>query len=330
MDQSPDVRELEREARSPKKKNGASREPRGATCKHLYLTGRPELRDFIRYVKKNAVNPPPTDELIEEWNAAHNVAEELERSEQGAADNPPIIKLDIGGKHLPFLTEFLKNPMVKNGFNSVPTEIALVQLDRLVVYQKHIDLTHVERLKKEIGPAPSEEVVFKTALPYDPPQTPVKWSSKGGDSFVFVSPSKDLRYLGPMQLKPKHITDYSISGSLVGCPGAAIGFGSNFLNAVYCGNRLILNNGSHRAYALHDLGVTHVPCIVQHVSSMDELDVVATSQIVEKADFFLKHPRPSMLKDYFNPRVRKVFKAHRRVREITVRIIVEETYIPEL
>ncbi len=330
MDQTPDVLELEREVRSPKKKNGASREPRVATCKHLYLSGRPELKEFIRYVKKNAVHPPVTDALIEEWNAAHKFAAELERTEQGIADDPPIVKLDIHGRHLPFLKKFLKNPMLKNGFNSVPAEIALVELDRLVVYQKHIDLTHVERLKKEIGPAPSEEVIFKTALPYDPPKPPVKWASKGGDSFVFVSPSKDLRYLGTMSLKPKHVTGYPSSGTLVGCPAAAIGFGSNFLNAVYFNKRLILNNGSHRAYALRDLGVTHVPCIIQHVSSMDELDVVATSQIVEKADFFLKHPRPSMLRDYFNPQLRKVMKAHIKVREITVRIVVEETYVPAL
>jgi hypothetical protein len=327
MNQSPEVLELERAVRSPSKKNGSKRAP---TCKHLYLSGRPELKEFIRYVKKNAIDPPSTDVLIEEWNVAHKFAAELERSEQGVADDPPIIKLDIRGKHRPFLKKFLKNPLVKNGFNSVPTEISLVELDRLVVYQKHIDLTHVERLKKEIGPTPSEEMIFKTALPYDPPQTPVKWASKGGDSFVFVSPSKDLRYLGTMSLKPKHVTDYPASGTLVGCPAAAIGFGSNFLNAVYYNKRLILNNGSHRAYALRDLGVTHVPCIIQHVSSMDELAVVATSQIVEKAEFFLKHPRPSMLRDYFNSQLRKVMKAHIKVRQISVRIVVEETYVPAL
>src|SRR2546430_11202463 len=38
---------------------------------------------------------------------------------------------------------------------------------------------------------------------------------------------------------------------------------------------LILNNGSHRAYALRELGITRVPCIVQHVSCREELNVLA-------------------------------------------------------
>jgi len=68
-----------------------------------------------------------------------------------------------------------------------------------------------------------------------------------------MSPSNDLRLLGPMALRP----------------GA---------------QRLILNNGSHRAFTLRQMGVTHVPCIVQHVSSRDELEVVASSAVRRNSD----------------------------------------------
>ena len=73
-----------------------------------------------------------------------------------------------------------------------------------------------------------------------------------------------------------------------------------------------------------------MPCIVQHVRSRDELELVAAPQIVEKSDYFLKHPRPSMLKDYFNPKLRKVMPVHRRLKQVTVRFEVEETYVPAL
>jgi len=35
-----------------------------------------------------------------------------------------------------------------------------------------------------------------------------------------------------------------------------------------------------------------------------------------------------MLKDYFNPQLRKVMAVHRRVRQITVKFDIQEEYIP--
>src|SRR6185436_5907214 len=142
-------------------------------------------------------------------------------------------------KYEPFLVEFLKDPLVRYNFNTVSTEVAWVELDRLVVYQKHIDLTFVRQLKKKLGPAPSDEDIFRTCLSYEHKHPPVKWSRMGGDRFVFMSPSNDLRFLGTMQLKPKHIKDYASPGSLVRVIGIAIGFGSNVLNVVYSDKRLV-------------------------------------------------------------------------------------------
>src|SRR5207247_389945 len=197
-----------------------------------------------------------------------------------------------------------------------------------VVYQKHIDLTFVRQLESKLGPAPSDEQIFRTCLPYDHPQPPVKWSRMNKDSFVFMSPSNDLRFLGTMRMESNNIKDYPPPGNIVGVVGITVGFGSNFLNAIYAENRLILNNGSHRAYALRKMGFTHVPCIVQHVSSRDELDIVAASDVVEDPDYYLKHPRPAMLKDYFNPKLYKIMPVNRRMNQVIVKFQVEETNVP--
>lgn len=325
-----------------KPKNGDSQKPHAQSaeapeapppsdvCDYLYLKGRPDLKDFLRFVKKKSIEPESEDVLIEEWKTAQKRIKELETKEAGAADNPPITKLDVNGRHEKFLIELLKNPLIQNGFNTVPTDIALVELDRLIVYQKHIDLSHVAELKRKLGPAPTEEQVFNFCLPPDLSHPPVKWGRKGKDGYVFLSPSNDLRYLGTLQLKPENITGVPFSGNPIGAISFTVGFGSNFLNAVYTHKRLILNNGSHRAYALRDLGVTHVPCLIQHVHSMDELDVVATSEIVEDRDYFLEHPRPAMLPDYLNPELRKLLKVSKRLREISVRFSFEESDIPAL
>ena len=150
------------------------------------------------------------------------------------------------------------------------------------------------------------------------------------DTFVFVSPSNDMRFLKAMPLEARHIEGCPLPGALVGVVGLAVGFGSNFLNAVQAENRLILNNGSHRVYALREMGFTHVPCVVQHLATRDELEVVAAADIRHEPDLFLKHARPPMVKDYFNPRLRKVMPVYRRLRQITIKYDITETFVPAL
>jgi len=212
----------------------------------------------------------------------------------------------------------------------VPTDIAIVPLDRLVVYQKHIDLTFARRLEQRLGRSPGDEQIFRTCLPSDHPAPPVQWSGVHRDSFVFVSPSHDLRFLGTMPLQSGQIVKTAPRGALVGVVGIAVGFGTNFLNAIHAENRLILNNGSHRAFALREIGVTHAPCIIQYVSSREELDVVAPTAVRKNPAVFLEHPRPALLKDYCDPELRTIIPSRRRLRQVTVKFQVEEGYIPAL
>jgi hypothetical protein len=299
-----------------------------AVDESLYLIGRPTLKQFLRFMRHQAVDPPEAGDLTAEWNAAHAYAKTLEKEEAGAADNPPLETLQVTPEHEPLLVECLKDPLVRGGFNTVPTEIAYVDLDRLVVYQHHIDLTYVELLSRQLGAPLDAERIFRACLLHDHPRPPIKWARLHRDSYVFVSPSNDLRFLGTMKLKRGNIRNYDPPGDLAAVLGLAVGFGSNFMNAIYAEGRLILNNGSHRAYALRQLGITRAPCIVQHVSSREELDMVAADEVMERPDYYLKHPRPSMLKDYFNPKLRRITPVHRRNRQIVVKFSVDEGYVP--
>src|SRR5437879_13530040 len=113
-----------------------------------------------------------------------------ETLEANSMDNPPIHKL--GPQHEPLLIEFLKDPVVQHSFNTVPTEVAIVELDRMIVYQKHIDLTFARQLERKLGPSPTEEQIFRTCLPYDHPHPPVKWQRMRRNSYGFMSQSTDL------------------------------------------------------------------------------------------------------------------------------------------
>ena len=332
MRASPDI--LTREpasvpvASDPRPVNGGAPDQGDQDCdESLYLIGRPPLKPFLKFVRKHAVKPLDEGVLTDAWQAAYQVVRRLEQEEAGVADDPPLGQL--GPEYEPLLIEFLKDPLVHHGFNTVPTQVAIVELDRLVVYQEHIDITHSRRLEQKLGASPSRTELFRTCLPYDHPQPPVKWSRVSDGKFVFLSPSNDLRFLGPMGLQPGQLKEER-GGNLVGVVGLSVGFGSNFMNAIYAEKRLILNNGSHRAFALRQMGVTHVPCIVQHVASRDELEVIASSSVRRNPDLYLKHVRPPMLKDYFNPQLRMVMPVHRRLRQVTIRFEVEEDFVPAL
>jgi len=296
----------------------------------LYLIGRPTLKQFLRFVRQHAVEPGGEDVLIGEWQAGRKHIAALEKKEAGCADNPAISKIEVDSKYGPLLMEFLRDPLVRNGFNTVPTEIAWVELDRLVVYQKHIDLSYVRELQHSIGPEPSGEVVFRTCLPCDHPRPPAKWSRTDEDSYVFVSSSNDLRFLGAMPLEARHIRGCPHPGTLLGVVGLAVGFGSNLLNAIWADNRLVLNNGSHRAYALRALGFTHLPCVVQHAPTREELEVVAPPEVRRDPDRFLRNPRPPLLKDYFDARLIKVMPVQRLRRQVELRFSVSEYDVPAL
>jgi hypothetical protein len=295
---------------------------------YVYLIGRPTLRQFLSFVKNRALNGSEVDagELIDEWRAAASHILKLEKTEAGCADKPVIQPLPA---HLePLQEQFMCDPLVRHGFNTVPTQLGLVELDRLVVYQHHIDLSYVAQLKERLGPMPSEEDIFRLCLPSGRGNTPVKWARTHRDTYVFTSSSNDLRFLGAMPLDPENVVKSPPPGALVGVVGLAVGFGSNFLNVIHAYDRLILHNGSHRAFALRDLGITHAPCIIEHIYSHEELNVVASSAVTERPDVFVRQSRPPLLRDYFDPRLRKIVPVIRRLRQVTVKFEVDEAYVP--
>jgi len=70
--------------------------------------------------------------------------------------------------------------------------------------------------------------------------------------------------------------------------------------------------------------------VIEHVSSAEELEVVMSSEVRDKPDLYLRHPRPPILRDYFNSRLRKVMHAHWQLRQITVKFEVEESFAPAI
>jgi hypothetical protein len=275
-----------------------------------------------------AVNGYSIDQgtLAQHWREASVRVAEIETNEAGAANNPQL--QEVPAEMQPFVSRVVADPAFQATFSNVPTVFALVELDTLVVFQKFINLGFVQALKSSLQAAPDAADIARVAFGLDRPQPGVTIRQAGNGVFKFVSPSSDLRALEATLVEPTKVIDFKTSGRIESFVAMTVGFGTNFLNAFHIEGRLVLNNGSHRAYALRSLGVTHVPCIVQQVTSREELDLVAAGEIQQSPDRYLKVSRPSMLRDYFDPKLTRVFPVARKNRMVQVQVTANVADIP--
>jgi hypothetical protein len=295
----------------------------------IWLLGQPPLADFLDYVRKVVVGGVEIDRatLADEWRAANDYYCELERREAGIADEADCLDLDPA--LAPLVDAVMADDRYKCTFDTLPTTFAMVELDRLMVYQKHVTRQFAENLAARLVPPPSPEALFRFCLPLDRDEAPIKISRIGSRRYTFRSESSDLRFHEAVLLKPAQIRNYATFGPIGGVLGLVVGFGSNFLNVIRSDNRLLLNNGYHRAYAMRAVGITHAPCIVRTVTRRDELELVASSDVCDNPTFYFRAARPPLLKDFFDPRIRRVLPVPRLMRMIEVNFEVRDFEIAE-
>jgi hypothetical protein len=296
-----------------------------------WLLGQAPLRKYLDFVSDFAIESlvAKRTQLVKEWSAAALYYEELEEREADLANK--ITCRDPDPAMAPLVEEVTRSARYTSTFDSLPTHVAMVELSKLVVCQNHVTRSFVEGLKARIGPNPDPASLLRFCLPLDDGRTPVKIREVGSKRFVFSSTSTDFRFHESVLLTPQQLAGYASFGEIAGVVGLVVGFSSNFLNAI-CDDdsgRLLLHNGYHRACALLELGVTHAPCVIQTVSSRDELDITAKSIVSNDPGYFFNAPRPPMLKDFVDPRIRKVLPVKKVSRHIEVNFEVREHFVED-
>jgi hypothetical protein len=218
------------------------------------------------------------------------------------------------------------DPITKTSFGALPYELGIVELDRLVVFQKQINVAYVSQLRQLLGSSPTDEDVFRFALPfdrrYDPP---IQYGQIAPNAWSFASPSADFRPLEPILLDPGQVTGLKTGGAPVAIVALVVGYGSNYLSAINVENRLVLNNGSHRAYALREAGIKHAPCLIRNVSRRDELELTGSEDLCANPGRYLDVARPPVLRDYFDEQLRLAVHVPRRNTQVRVGINWEKS-----
>jgi len=310
------------------KQNQSSETPKyGTIQEEAWLLGQPALGRYLDYVKEKSIGYAhvPSHKIVDEWRAANDYYAELELREAGFADQPVLADLDSALR--PLADDVMADSRWARAFDEVPTQFAMVELDRLIVSQLFVNLDHTARLASELGSSPSAESLFRFCFPIGPAKAPVQVRRAGSNRFLFWSESSDFRFHEPTLIEPDQINGYKPFGAMGGIVGLIVGYGSNFLNAIRYENRVVLHNGYHRAYALRSLGFTHVPCIVQTVTRGEELNLVAGKKVSEDAGFYFKAARPPVLKDFFDQKIRKVLQIPKMLRMIEVTFETKEIEI---
>jgi hypothetical protein len=290
--------------------------------REVWLLGQPPLSSYLRFMKTAIGVARRPSELVDEWRTANDYYGELETAEAGIADKIEVLPLDPKLQSLADLVS--ADPRFDRASDPLPWRFAMVELDKLIVGHPYLNEDHKEKIQRRIGPSPSPEALFRFCQPLDREEAPVHVRMIGSQRYLFWSPSTDFRFQEAVLLKPDQVPGYQPIGPLGSIVAIMVGYGSNFLLAVQSDNRLMLQNGHHRAYALRGLGITHAPCIVQTVTRLDELKLVARRAVAEDPAFYFVSKRPPILKDFFDPKIRRVYRVPRAVNAIEVTFEVND------
>ncbi len=302
-----------------------------AVKEEIWLLGQPLLRRYLEFVEESVIGGRDMSRalLTDEWRAANDFYETLNKTEAGIADS--VTSRAIEPALQPLAEQVKADSRYHQTFNALPTRFGMVELDKLVVYQIHITGSFTQTLKQRLPANPDLKSLFRFCLPLDTPDAPVQMQRVGSKRFVFRSESTDFRFQESALLRPDQVSGYENFGPIAGLAGVAVGFGSNFLNVIEDDDsqRLLLHNGYHRACALRSMGITHAPCIIQTVTRRDELDISADSDVAKSPGYYFNAPRPPLLKDYFDPKIRKVLPVKKMIRMIEVNFDVKEFWLSE-
>lgn len=299
--------------------------PRTQAQEEIWLLGQPPLADYLDFVRDHVEGGASLDprKLVDDWRRANDRYAALEAEEAGLADAAECLPLPKALR--PLAEALLDHPHARASFDRLPTEIRMVEVDRLIVRQTHVARARVDALTARLDGCADPEALFHFCLPIERDDPPVTVRRIGDGRFAFSSPSTDFRPHELKVLPAETLATLESFGPVVHGVAVLVGYGSNLLNVIESDGRMLLHNGYHRAVALRAAGVTHAPAVVQRVTRRDELALVAPQKVIDEPAFYFRAARPPLIKDFFDPEIRTVWPVLRTEKLIEINVDVVES-----
>lgn len=272
---------------------------------HALIVARYPLHSYLNFVSSRCIAGAETHErlLTQEWREMQQRASEADATEYGLVDQHAFVPLP--DEMIPLAQEARNSEATQKIFSMLSFQWWLIEIDKLVVFQPWIDLSYVREMQAALPSTLTHEDHIRMAAGSFVVKPQVFGSSLPDGRFTFISPSTDVRFLGSALLDPSSVNHQS-NGNATHVVAIFVGSSVNCLSALRVNDRLILLNGSHRAYALRDLGFTHVACLVVDLMNEEEKARMIPSAVRKDEARYLTARRPPLFKDYFDPRFRKV------------------------
>lgn len=282
------------------------RMPEPNVNEHVFVAGRHSFESYRHFVQSRGTKEHRMDEhkLAQTWREMQQQAAEIDAREFGLADGPQF--LPIPEEMSAVAEEAREKADPQRGSRARLAKWWLVEIDRCMVFQPWVDLDFVRDVQSALvlPVSPADHIAVSTGRLMTQPV--VGALQRSDERFVFTSRSTDVRFLGATLLDPSAVQGGPRAGHATHVVAAFFGSGVNCLSAVHINNRLLLTNGTHRAYALRELGLTHVACLVTHVRSSAEKNRLLPPAVKEDEARYFGAERPPLFKDYFDPAVRKI------------------------
>ena len=277
----------------------------------------------MQFVRQRAIGGRERDEyeVAQLWRESAAYFETLQNTQSAAIQKPIVLPLAKSvQKHIDQLTQL---GSFKSTFSSVPIAFGLVPLHQLVCSQFDITVSTLSALKKSITVKASPISLAKLCLPLAPALDACVLGRETSAEYIFHSDSHDLRYLGAQIVDAADIKNYHPKGHATAAIVLGVGFSTNVLNVIRYADRLVLNNGYHRALALLALGYTHAPCVIQVCTHWGDVEMSAMSEVSENAPLYFTKARPPLLRDYLDKKLTSQWPLRRVKRQLTLKITKE-------
>lgn len=239
-----------------------------------------------------------------------------------------ILIKDVPTDLHPIIETYALDPLFQKTFSTLAIGFAIVEIDKLVAAQRTVNLDYVAKLTGSYPKSPSMKELLDLCVSPKRKMDPIQHLEIGPNTHSFSSPNSDVRFLGAFvkQLASDDL-NYAVGGGL---PAAAIiafvGYGGAPINVIKAGNRVVLNNGFHRVYALRSMGIAEIPVVVQMVNNV-QLEFPPQVAGLPR-EYLLGVPRPVLIKDFFEPEFAITLKVKERLRSITVGIALNQYDVP--
>jgi hypothetical protein len=265
-------------------------------------------------------------EIMRAWAEIQPRVQALVAAEAGLPETIEISALPVGLE--PIVASYVADPLFQRQFQ-LPTTVAFVEVDKLVAYQRQVNLDYVERIVRRLGRDPSPEALLRLCVSPQREMEPIQHLGLGPAAHSFSSPNSDIRFLGAFlkhDLTAEDLGCAEHGGVPVAAIIAFVGYGTPMVNAFKVGGRVVLNNGFHRVIALRRLGVERIPIVLQLVGN-PQLELGPELGGLS-CDYLVQHPRPALVKDFFEPGFTVTLNVRERIKLVNLAVQTGQQEVP--